>query len=126
MFLVHFSGRKELGPIKAFDCDTGNKPKGALWVSDESAEYPWSKLCFTFDNRPDRLIYKHTILLSASARNLLISDPEQFDEFETAFGVPACVAGRKFVRSIDWCKVAKRYDAVIISPIPASKSWQAH
>ena len=122
MFLVHFSGRKHLGPIKAFECDTANKPQGALWVSDETADQPWSKLCFAYDNRPDRLIYRHTIVLSASARNLSITNSEQFDEFEGAFGTGVCVDGRKLVRNIDWCEVAKRYDAVIISPYQPQKA----
>lgn len=120
--IIHFSASSTLDEIRTFDCNASHKPQGALWVSDESAELPWSRFCFHHDYEPKRLAYKTVIVLQDTPRNLHIAHPDQFDRFEETFGIPAYPNGIKVIGAIDWCAVAKHYDSVLISPYQPDKA----
>jgi hypothetical protein len=125
--LIHYS-EKPLGQLWSV---TGQlvpefqyqKPAG-LWVSVEG-EDDWKQWCEGAEFEVARLQVKNVIELKPDADILWLRTELQLDEFTKRYGMPGLMA-KKFpdlFRSlvIDWSRVAKEYQGLVISPYQWSR-----
>ena len=89
------------------------KPEG-LWVSVKG-EDDWPSWCEIEDFRwPEGFAYTYEVALAKDANVLVIETVEQFDAFadEYADKLLASVSSK----GVNWNRVAKKYDGIIIAP----------
>ncbi len=103
------------------------KPDG-LWFSTETKD-GWKSWVGDEDYRfPSRLgKYKYEVKLKTGAKVLYIANAKELDKFTAEFQEPS---GSSYLgRMIDWQKVAKKFDGIVIVPYIAerrmtpSSSW---
>lgn len=120
MILEHYSSEPlELWPMSyiqhGYDRDGCGKPNG-LWVSVKG-ENDWRSWCEGESFRPENLAVCHRVTLSDAANIKMISSAEELFAFDDHYGVDWQIGDSKFsLRRIDWQRVAKDYDGVIIAP----------
>lgn len=87
-----------------------DKPLG-LWVSDESGDDGWKNWCESEGFRPERLELAIEVKLKENSRILHIKSVSEIDDFHNTYST-----GEGFNIGIDWVKVAKQYQGIVISP----------
>lgn len=94
------------------------KPHG-LWVSDDD-DYGWADWCRGAGFRAFALKYRYKITLAESHNVLIIKNRRQFKKFHKEFSLEndPRLRNNPFIdlERIDWSKVMKVYDGVIITP----------
>lgn len=114
---IHWSDR----PIEAVRSVEQNnaridKPTG-LWLSDESDEGSWSEWCRSENFHLDRLTVEHEINLAAKASILRVSSVEELDDFNALYDIQyPWTRNRPGNDGIDWIRVSKEYDGILITP----------
>ena len=83
------------------------KPRG-LWVSDES-DYGWRQWCE--DNQYSCGKFAYPVQLASHHNILIISSVKELIEFTETF-----LYDHQWMQQIDWYRVAKQYDGILISP----------
>jgi hypothetical protein len=125
--LIHYSNKPVL-EVRSIDQrpqtkGVPRKPRG-LWVSTEG-EDGWAEWCKAENFQLDCLEYQTEVLLKPQANILTLEGKEAIVAFTNEFGVPAPEYLRglsSFFDSygngygIDWQKVAKKYQGIIIAP----------
>lgn len=101
------------------------KPHG-MWFTVGNGEDSWRAWCEAEDFHPTHLVHATEVIFKPTARVLKISTPNGLVSFTERYGfVPPWMreptAWSLFAHygkgySINWGKVAKRYDAVVIAP----------
>ena len=105
MVLQHFSAKPfRLNRSKIYLQRTDFKPEG-FWVSDESKE-GWKQWCQAEGFRVDTLKYCFEITLDPK-KLLIIKTAKQLEKFNAEYGIE---------RLIDWRRVSKEYQGVLITP----------
>lgn len=96
------------------------KPRG-LWVSVDG-EHGWEEWCRA-ENFSHMGTFKYRVDLIPGANILVLTSPEELDTFDAKYGVEETypplsglnIPGYTF-RRIDWLKVRRKYDGIIIAP----------
>lgn len=114
-----------------------SKPLG-LWLSDErKSTHGWKTWCETEDFNLDRLKYEYRVKLKPDAKILYIKTAKELDQFTIDYRdekseVNKIIAdiGSKFefkpdTMAIDWQRLAKRYQGIVISPYQWSRRLHA-
>jgi hypothetical protein len=122
--LIHYA-RRPL--VSVYSVEQGErpdyKPEG-LWVSAEG-ERDWTEYCVS--NYPRHLvkIAATEVMLHSDAKVLHISDADMFDEFEKRYYQHANYDNpwTPFT-GIDWGRVAKKYQGIIISPYRGDRRFE--
>lgn len=91
-----------------------DKPRGALWVSDES-EYSWRDWCFV-ERYKDDLAHVATQVVLDPQVTLRINSLEAFAAFDAQYSKQRFPGIDRNIVGIDWGKVALEHAAVVISP----------
>lgn len=117
--LVHYS-LQPLARVESVkqDPEPHGKPKG-LWVSVGEAwpQYLWNEREDDVIRRQLRTcVVANRIALDQTANLLTISDGDEFDNFNEAFGRPWSTSTASGSKVVDWWEVAQRYQGVVISP----------
>lgn len=101
------------------------KPKG-FWVSDESrGAYGWRSWCKAESFRPHSFKYEHEVKLVPNAKILYLRTAKAIDDFADEYIADSELNRRmaeigQSVYEIDWKRVAKKYQGIIITPY----QWQ--
>lgn len=98
------------------------KPRG-LWFSVEGNDDGWKAWCEGERFGLPNLARQTEIIFHDSARILRLSSPGEIDAFTEEYGIHAGVFAQMGMRKgfvIDWSKLARTHDAIIISPY----QWQ--
>lgn len=117
MNFYHYSAKPfTLDKTQAYPQAAGDfKPQG-LWLSveDDSEEsFGWKQWCEGEDFFLDGLANRAQVVLCADARLLLIDNVAALDAFTAEYKLVGALA---ILRSIDWPRVAERYDGIVIAP----------
>lgn len=94
------------------------KPVG-LWVSVDGDD-DWESWCTSESWGLDRLAVRHRVTLSPTANILHVSTVAQLDAFHTEYA-SALLPGRARCHFIDWPRVARSHDGIIIAPYQWSR-----
>jgi hypothetical protein len=115
MRLLHYSNApiETLRPIPP-SSDHDMKPRG-LWVSVEG-EDDWESWCKSEQFALDRLTVLHEVTLTPDANILRISDADAIFELGREYGKSPSWAGRDRVYSLDWPRLAARWQGLLIAP----------
>lgn len=132
--LIHYSHRpiERLHSVRPSSQEVGWKPKG-LWISAEgpdNSEYgerdgwkQWNENEYSSYNEP--YVFDtdpYSVQIDPDANILLIDSDESFEAFEDTFQVVEEVSfhprypEERYRKSIDWEKVAREYDGILITP----------
>lgn len=119
MILEHYSGAPLVWPPQdieqvSHEQDGMWKPRG-LWVSVKGP-YDWPWFCNAEDFRPDSMKHCTIIHLSEDANIKLVSGQQELLAFDDEYGVDWTPVSDLSMRRIDWVRVAREYDGVIIAP----------
>jgi hypothetical protein len=98
-----------------------SKPRG-FWITDDSEDC-WASWCLNEHFSLEDLTHKHEVVLDES-NILILRSASDLDVFTHKFGFsrPWEYEGRKYSDfCIDWRKVARRYDGLIITPYQWTK-----
>jgi len=106
MRLLHYSKTEIKQPRSAPQFGERFKPKG-LWVSVEGP-YDWRWWCEAEDFCDIPALVEHEVVLAKSAKILYLEDASEIDRFSRKYRVGSY--------SVDWEKVASKYDGIIIAP----------
>lgn len=119
MILKHFS-EKRVRSVTSHPTSQvpGMKPIG-FWVSvgDE-----WKEWCEGEHFGIDRLVFEHNVTLKPKARIKYIKSAKELDDFQEKYMADHEInhhqpsSGGYMVHYIDWAKVQRRYDGIIIAP----------
>jgi hypothetical protein len=110
--LVHYSAR----PVKlernwSYLPQEEHKPRG-FWVSVEGEDsYGWAEWCAEENFRCTSLAVRHLVTLHEKNNVLWIDSNGGLDSFHVQYGNSCSRA-----EGIDWARVAKRWQGVIIAP----------
>lgn len=119
--LVHYS-RKPLGALYSVAQPPADfKPIG-LWVSVDSCADNWRAWCETESFNLECLACATLIELAPAANILRIADAAGIDAFTSAYVDRGTLLSHF---EIDWRRIAKRYDGIIISPYIWSRHLKA-
>lgn len=102
------------------------KPHG-FWLSDEQrGAGGWASWCRSERFRPYSLRYEHEVELYENAKILYLRTPKDIDDFGDKYGyslleklghkLDDSMYGGKYIDQIDWHRVAKKYQGIIITP----------
>lgn len=95
-----------------------DKPSG-LWVSVPGPD-DWVKFCRNESFREEKLAVQHKVVLSAKSSILFVENPKDIESFTEEYRCPAyspTYPGSRLNNwAIDWPRIAKRYDGIIITP----------
>jgi hypothetical protein len=105
------------------------KPRG-LWLSVEG-EDDWDNWCRRegFRNHDDYYIYE--VELADNANVLYITNAHELDEFTREYGSPETIGGKArpspsdYGYDIDWPRLAREYDGIIIAPYIWSRRMES-
>lgn len=89
------------------------KPRG-LWVSVKG-EDDWASWCQGEQWGLDRLVVRHSVVLTPGANILRVSGVRALDDFHHRYSVTEML-GRYSRSYIDWRFVAKKFDGILIAP----------
>lgn len=129
--LKHFSD-KPLSLSDLYDTELSvsasefTKPRG-LWLSDESQfSTGWSWAAWCNSDAPDFIAGKieHDVVLFEDANVLLIKGQRAIDRFTRHYGVQS--TWRDTAYAIEWDRVAKDYDGILITPYIFSRRLTPH
>lgn len=130
MRLIHFSRTGALNfsrsPIQQIPSYRGewtehDKPTG-FWVSDEDAETSWSEWCASENYADLSKQPAYEVVLIENHNVLMIESVEALDAFAERFGAlsdPYGFGRDRYI--IQWDRVAKEYDGIIITPYQWSR-----
>jgi hypothetical protein len=119
MRLVHYSSEPitKLHETVLRDPLKNMKPMGAFWVSVEDDDEGWADWCRSQECFLNTLRFVHEIALRKEANILYISNAAELRKFTQDYGTgnaPGYMSGR--VMEIDWLRVSKKYQGIIITP----------
>jgi hypothetical protein len=109
MRLLHYSN-EPLTSVHSVEQRPHFKPCG-LWVSVEGPD-DWKSWCKDQPSFPLGQI-EHEVILAPGANILVISTPSELDDFAARYGNPEA---RTRLESMDWGRVARDYQGLIIAP----------
>ena len=119
--LIHYSNKplKKVWSVEQEDPTSTSftrKPEG-LWVSVEG-EDDWHEWCTSEEFRVELLACATEVVLKPDAKILRLSTASQLDQLESEYGVPDEVlkSSRISYVSIQWERVAEKYQGIIIAP----------
>lgn len=118
MQFTHYSSEPFLGPLRsALKHDKDHKPSG-FWLSVDDGEMGWADWCRAEEYELAGLACVHDVTLKGDAHILRISDPAGIDAFTAEFAGLDYDGRRNLGRvwRIDWPRVAKLYQGVVIAP----------
>ena len=104
---------------------TYDKPKG-FWVSVDG-EFDWPSWCKAEDYGLERFKWRHVVTLRPGANILRISSKEELDKFSEEYQDPVSptLLSPRF-SGIDWHRVARLYQGIIISPYIWERRLSGH
>lgn len=115
MRLLHYTARPfEFDPARRYEQVghyAGWKPAG-FWLSVDGGDDCWRSWCEGEAWGLERLAHASEVTLKPSANVLVIDTPEKLDAFDMLYGD----GDRHSLRSIDWPRVKRVHDGVIIAP----------
>lgn len=95
------------------------KPVG-LWISDEDAKMSWSEWCKSEGFRDIDKQYAYEIKLKSEANILYLETALDIYDFTLKYAYKDSkinnLGGRSYVHEIDWPRVEKEYQGIIITP----------
>ncbi|HEY4355926.1 MAG TPA: hypothetical protein VGN16_09280 [Acidobacteriaceae bacterium] len=128
---IHFSARplERVHTVEQAPPGTGGsflKPLG-LWFSVEGNDDGWKSWCEAEMFRTDKLAFQTEIVFRETARILKIETPESIDDFTQNYqpkqrAIPQLRGGFE----MDWHRVAREYDAMVISPYQWERRMGEH
>lgn len=119
MILEHYSDKPLDWPPRDYKQahykrDGNGKPSG-LWVSVKG-EYDWPWWCRAEDFDPEGLAVRQIVRLAEDANVVLIKGENQLLAFDAEYGVEWRLTPDFALHRIDWQRVAKDCDGIIIAP----------
>jgi hypothetical protein len=110
--LSHFSDVEKIDPPFLIDqaVSRWDKPRG-LWVSVDG-EDDWPTWCKREEYRLDRLTNRFAVTLADDANVLHLSTVDEVLAFAAEHAGECCA----ITHAIDWVRVAKKYQGIIIAP----------
>lgn len=116
MILEHYTAEPLiLDRSRAYEQRVHFKPRG-FWVSVKG-EDDWPRWCRENDFAWARLEVRHEVTVSETANILLLDSPIKMFEFNRQYHAPMIPEQRsRYTEYIDWERVAKDYDGIIIAP----------
>lgn len=98
------------------------KPNG-LWVS-VSGDQDWPSWCNAEEFHLGSLTHEYQVTLSAGHNVLYMATAAQLDSFTAAYREGGLyLADRGGLGGIDWTRVAKRWDGIVIAPYQWSRRY---
>lgn len=127
MSLIHFANAPLPAELDSRPQDPAGsyKPKG-LWVSVEGEGGGWRDWCIGEGYGLDSLTYAHHVTLADDARILYVDGAEGIDEFTATYSGPDTLFGGEFGYRIDWPRIAREYQGIIIAPYIWSRRLSLH
>ena len=112
---THFSKNPDLSDddLTVVASAPDSKPERGFWFSDET-DFGWSQWCKGESWRLDDLKYAYPVSLDSDARIADLNSVRSIRTFHSKYAYS--ILETPLVVWIDWLKVARAYDAVIISP----------
>jgi hypothetical protein len=129
MELIHYSA-EPLGPLYSNTSQSEpdnyfQKPNG-LWVSVEGVD-GWREWCESEGFERARLTVANIIELKPDANLLHLTSAQELDEFTNDYGILGTLAkshpGLFTSPTIDWDRVAQKYQGIIIAPYQWSRRF---
>lgn len=120
MNLIHFSSQKVIKLVSK-DADAAGsrrilgKPPGGFWVSVEGKDDGWYDWCQAESFNLENLKYHHEVKLKSNAKILYIRSAEELNQFGDKYKT-SDDPWSPSIMIIDWAKVAKDYQGIIIAP----------
>ena len=124
--LVHYSDEPIITPYSvAQSPEPDHKPRG-LWLSfeDPSLDEPehWAAWCDAESFPIGK--YKHDVQLSPGAHILWLKSPGDIDQFNSQYRATLIPEYTYF--AIDWSRVAREYNGIIIAPYQWERRFASH
>ena len=122
MELKHYTAMPlEFDPERTYEQNSPRlygKPLG-FWVSVKG-EYDWKSWCESEDFLTESLVYENAVVLRDDANILRINSVKGLHQFSTKYGIPETKSVPGYdpwvEYAINWARVAREYDGIIISP----------